>query len=812
MRITPLSVSLASEVAAGTKARVACVHCGLDCPPNPPRDHDHAFCCQGCLMAYRILSDHGLDRFYTIESAPGVRPQEVDPAFYAALDQPEVRRRVVDFSNGTVSRVTFRIPAIHCAACVWLLENLYRLVPGVGRSEVHFPRKEVTLFVEDAQVPLSALAARLASLGYAPELKLDRLTSVTQASGKHRLLIQIGIAGFAFGNVMLMSIPSYLGLDPHAEASLQRFFGFASLLLSIPVLLFSAQDYFRGAWTGLRQRLLTIDFPIALGITALFLQSTADILRHTGEGYLDSFTGLVFLLLCGKWLQRNTYDAIAFDRDYTSYFPLAVTRRKGGQDESVPLNNLVPGDRVVIRHGELIPADAVIVSGTARLDYSFVTGEAEPVTAVSGDYVYAGARQMGDVLEADLVKDVSQSYLTSLWNNDAFRKPREYELQNMTNLAGRWFTVAVVILAACTALYWWVVDPTQVARTFAAVLIVACPCALALAAPFTFGTAQRLLGRAGLFLRSPSVVEAFARAKVVVFDKTGTLTTGQTGEARHEGGELTREEMAWVTALARCSTHPLSRAIAAGGAGGNLPPVEALELIEGEGLSGTVAGHRIHIGKAGYVGAEAGGDAGGAWVSIDGTVRGRFLTDQTERSGLIDVVRDLSAQGLELTLLSGDRDTARARFEALLGAQADLRFGQSPHDKLDYIRKRQDKGQRVMMIGDGLNDAGALRQSDVGIAVSEDVTLFSPACDAVLSAPEFSRLPAFHRYSRSALGILRAAFALSLLYNVIGLSFAATGMLSPLVSAVLMPVSSLSVVLFTTAATTWAARRAGVTG
>jgi len=761
-------------------------------------------------MAYQILSDNGLSRFYEIEKAPGAKPQDLNTGVYDALDLPDVRKRVVDFSNGKVSRITFRIPAIHCAACVWLLENLYRLVPGVGRSEVNFPRKEVTVFVEDDKVTLSAIASKLAALGYAPELKLDKLSSVTRASGKHRLLIQIGVAGFAFGNVMLMSFPSYLGLKPDGEANLMRVFGIASLLFSIPVLLFSAQDYFKNAWNGLKQRMLTIDVPIALGIMALFIQSTSDILRHTGEGYLDSFTGLVFLLLCGKWLQRNTYDAIAFDRDYKSYFPLAVTRRKDGKDETVALNTLEPGDRIIIRHGEIIPADAVIINGEAQLDYSFVTGESDMTTASAGEYVYAGARQAGANLEVDIVKDVSQSYLTSLWNNDAFRKPREYELENLTNVAGRWFTLAVVIIASVTALYWWQTDPSQIARTFAAVLIVACPCALALAAPFTFSSAQRILGKAGFFLRSPSVIEAIARARSAVFDKSGTLTSSNAGELSFKGSPLSTGEERLVSSLVRRSTHPVSRMISTHLSDTELD-VTDFESIEGSGIRGRVDGHDIKIGKGSWVESSSAHNNGGTWVVIDSVARGYYTVKQQERPGLSTIIKKLSRQQFELSLLSGDRDSARPQFEAAFGAGSELRFDQSPHDKLEYIQQKQEDGHRILMIGDGLNDAGALRQSDAGIAVSEDISMFSPACDAILSARSFSQLPNFLQFTRTSLTILKIAFVVSLLYNVVGIAFAASGRLSPLVSAVLMPLSSLSVVLFTVLSTTWAAKRTGVT-
>jgi len=815
--MTHASIVVLPDVAIASPSRVACVHCGLDCPPNPPQLGEHSFCCNGCLTVYQILSDNGLGRFYTIDQAPGVRPPETLPSEYSALDQPDVRRRVVDFSNGTMTRVTFRIPAMHCAACVWLLENLYRLVPGVGRSEVNFPRKEVSIQLEDKDVSLSALATRLASLGYPPELKLDRLSGLADTTGHRRLLLQVGIAGFAFGNVMMMSFPSYLGLDPVRDAGLYRTFGYLSLALALPVLFFSAQDFYRAAWNGLRQKVLTIDFPLALGISALFIQSVFDILRHTGEGFLDSFTGLVFLLLCGKWFQRRTYDALAFDRDYRSYFPLSVTRRNNGVDEPAVLTDIKPGDRILVRHGEIIPADAVLISGQGNLDYSFVTGESTPANAATGDYVYAGGRQIGGALEVELVKDVSQSYLTSLWNNEAFQKPREMDWQNLTNRAGRWFTIAVVLVASGTALFWWKHDPSMIARTFSAVLIVACPCALALAAPFTFSTAQRHLGKAGLFLRSPSVVEAMAASNHVVFDKTGTLTHGPTGTVEFEGAPLTDDERAMIHTLTSQSSHPVSRAVTEFLRGcadqRDAGPCQTLiNFIEitGSGICGQVNGHTLRIGSASWLGIHA-PDGYGTWITIDENVRGRFLIGQQERTGLGSLIDTMHRDHYKITLLSGDRPTAEARFRTLFGTNAELRFDQSPHDKLAFVRERQERGESVLMMGDGLNDAGALKQSNVGIAVSDNVTLFSPACDAILAGNAFARLPFFLHFSRLSVTVLKSAFAVSLIYNITGVAFAASGALSPLVSAVLMPLSSFSVIGFSLLATSWAAHRSGVT-
>ena len=387
------------------------------------------------------------------------------------------------------------LPAIHCVACVWLLENLHRLNPGVGGSQVTFPRKEVAISFNPAQVKLSEVAALLASLGYEPELKLSDLQEKRGTASGRRLWLQLGVAGFAFGNIMLFNLSSYLGLDSFSGPTFSRLTGWLSFALALPVFFYSASDYWRSAWRSLRQRMLTIDVPIAAGIVALFGQSIYEVASGRGEGYFDSLAGLLFFLLCGKLFQQKTYDRLAFDRDYQSFFPLAVTRTRGRIEERVALSQLAIGDRLVIRNSELIPADARLVEGPAVIDYSFVTGESEPVEKMMGDHLYAGGRQIGGCIEVELVKAVSQSYLTSLWNQDAFRKAKGRTIDTITNRYSPRFTWIILAIAIGAAVFWAFVEPARAVKSFTSVLIVACPCALALAAPFTLGTAQRMLGR-----------------------------------------------------------------------------------------------------------------------------------------------------------------------------------------------------------------------------------------------------------------------------------------------------------------------------
>lgn len=837
--------AIALEERQETAERTACYHCGEPCPDLAFRRESKIFCCQGCLVVHDLLAESGLEQFYDLNRHPGVRiRQTARREQWAYLDDPALQQQLLDFTDGKLSRVTLHVPAVHCLACVWLLENLFRLHPGIGRSQVNFPRREVSIAFAPAKAPLSEVVTLLASLGYEPRLTLGELGKARAGSARTKQWLQVGIAGFAFGNVMLFSLPLYLGLDSFSGPVFQRVFGWLSLLLTLPVLAYSASDYWRSAWVSVRRRSLTLDVPIALGLAALYARSAFEILSGRGEGYLDSLAGLVFFLLCGRLFQQKTHERMAFDLDYKCFFPLSATRITGRGEESVAISNLAVGDRLRLRNGELIPADARLLSGPAVIDYSFVTGESDPVARSAGDYLYAGGKQAGGAIEIEIVKPVSQSYLTSLWGHEAFQKQRESGLDTLTNRYSGRFTKIVIAVALGAALLWAAAgDADRGIKALVSVLIVACPCALALAAPFTLGTAQRLLGRAHVFLKNAHVLERLARVDAIVFDKTGTLTAAQSRAAVFHGATpLTTAEAGLVHALARHSAHPHAVRIAESLAGGS-PAVEPSTFAEtpGCGVEGVVAGRQLRLGSRAWLeqngvavpkeggndrgcgegggggddkgcdeGCGEGGEVGSeSCLAIDGVYRGAFGLAHGLRPRAGRLIERLAGR-FELALLSGDNEKERESFRHLFGSDARLHFNQSPLDKLGFIRGLQEQGRTVMMVGDGLNDAGALRQSDVGVAVVEQTGMFSPASDVILRADQVPHLAEILALARSATRVVRLGFGVSAIYNVAGVSIAAAGILSPLICAVLMPLSSLSVVLFACGMTRRAARKAGL--
>jgi P-type Cu+ transporter len=791
-----------------------CFHCGNQCATPRLTAGERIFCCNGCRTVFELLSENGLTDYYKLDSHAGLRVQaDIPEGKFRFLDEPSLRQRIVSFSNQTLTRVLFRVPAIHCIACVWLLENLFRVHNAIGKSEVNFLRKELTLNFATLDIPLSEIVALLTALGYEPELKFSDLESKPLNSARRQLWLRLGVAGFAFGNNMLFAIAVYLGVDAVTGPAFRNLVGYISFALALPVLLFSAQDYFRLAWQGLKQKLLTIEVPIAVGILVIFFQSAWEVLSGRGVGYFDSFAGLLFFLLCGRLFQQKSYERLAFDRDFKSFFPLSVTRRNETAEEHVSLSAIQTGDVLIIRNGELIPADGKLVRGAGVIDYGFVTGEAEPVELNAGDYIYAGGRQTGGVIEIETVKAVSQSYLTSLWNQDIFKKQTTDSLDSLINQYSQHFTKLVLAIAVGAAAFWAFVDPTKSLLAFTSVLIVACPCALALAAPFALGAAIRVLGRMNVFVKSPHVIESLAKIDTVVFDKTGTLTASGAGAVEFDGPPLSQHEKNWAYSTAVQSVHPHSVRIA------NFLNATALDVrsfteTPGCGIESQVSGHNVLIGSAAWIndrGISAAIRQIGACahIAINGKYRGVFILPNAVRDGAAKMISALDSK-YYLALLSGDNERERPSFEKMFGPTAVLKFNQGPLDKLEYIRELQAAGKSPMMIGDGLNDAGALKQSDVGVAVVETIGAFSPASDIIMRSNMAPQLHTILRFSKGVTRVVKLSFAISSFYNIAGIAIATSGKLAPIVCAILMPLSSISVVAFACLATSLYARQIGL--
>lgn len=793
-----------------------CFHCGEVCSDTHIAIGDKFFCCHGCKTVYELLESNDMCTYYDLENMPGNSPKEAGLAKkFHYLEDEDVRRQLLNFSDGEKSSATFYIPSMHCASCVWLLESLYRLTPIVLSSKVNFMKKELSLTFKESPTALRELVELLAAIGYEPQINLGTLNAQSDADDNKDLYVKIGVAGFCFANIMLLSFPEYLVGNGVVEPGIKKFFGVIMVLLALPVFFYSAQDYFRSALQGWKQKYINMDVPISIGILTLFLRSIVEIINGAGHGFMDSFAGLVFLLLIGKMFEKKTYDTLSFERDYKSYFPISVTKITAGKEQSAPLEKLAVKDRILVRNQELVPADSVLMSDNALIDYSFVTGESRHVEKKNGDIIFAGGKQVGGVIELEVIKEVSQSYLTQLWNDETFTKEQQSTITTLANSISKYFTIVVLSLAAASALFWARTSLTQGLNAFTAVLIVACPCALALSTPFTLGNTLRIFGRQKFYLKNTAVIEKLARIDTVVFDKTGTITRSHNTKAFfHPAGarSLSSVEQSAIYSLAAQSNHPVSRQVAACFAEREKMPVTNFKEIPGKGVTGEINGVEIKIGSPGFFGPDHGLDDAGRYsavIAFDGDVVGFINVANEYRPGLAGVIEKL-AKRFELKLLTGDGESEKNSLLKLFKLESSMKFKQMPIDKLNFIKNRQNAGERVLMIGDGLNDAGALKQSDVGISLSDNINAFSPASDAILEACNFHRLADFIDFSKTSMRIILASFGISFLYNFFGLGFAMSGTLSPLIAAVLMPLSSITVILFTTGMTTLFAKKRGL--
>lgn len=774
-----------------------CYHCGQPCEETLWMD-DKVFCCFGCKTVFEILNQNDLCEYYNLDKNPGLQRKNVSEENFAFLDEKDIRKKIIEFDSETFSKVRFYVPAVHCVSCIWLLENLQKLNKGILRSEVNFAKKNVVIDFDPRKTTLSGIAKSLHLVGYPPQITLDAKEGTKKPADKS-LVLKLAIAGFCFGNVMLFSFPEYLGLD-HSDQYLMRIFSYLNLALSLPVFFYSATDYFTASMRSFRQREINIDVPIALGLLALFFRSCYDIISATGPGYLDSFTGLVFFLLIGRWFQSKTYESLAFDRDFTSYFPLAINRLVKGEWKPVIIYELRRGDEIVVRNMEIVPADSTLLDDEAYIDYSFVTGESRPVKIKQSELVYAGGRLIGAPVKLVVEKKISQSHLTTLWNNDAFKKVTESKYQKTIDRAARIFTWVVMGIALVTAIYWQINKPSEMWLILTSVLMVACPCALALAAPFTYGSMLRVFGKNQLYLKNADVIERMAAIDAVVFDKTGTITHGSNPSVIFNG-HMDGESLAAVKLLTAASSHPLSAIVSKSIISKtNNIKVESFREIPGKGIEGIVNDHHYKIGSASFVGNPSEKDKTNSYVhvSINDKVKGHFAIRISIRENMKDMLQRLGSKCA--ALLSGDNEADRSKMRTLFGPSTELLFNQDPHDKLAYIKSLQDEAKKVLMVGDGLNDSGALKQSDVGVAVTDDTGVFTPACDGILTGQNLNMLDKFLQLAKSSTIILRTGFGISFFYNAIALTFAVTGHLTPLVAAVLMPISSISVVTFSTLA------------
>ena len=784
-----------------------CFHCGEPLSGREPwtvrlEGEERPVCCPGCQAVAELIRDSGLADFYRYRTAPGSRPggdpaqAPDDDAPWRAFDRPGMLDAVSAPAGDGTRACTLLVEGVRCAACGWLIEKRLEHLPGVREVRVNPATARARLVWDPSILPLSRALGALAGLGYRPHPG-DTAPADLALRERRGALRRLGVAGLGMMQAMMYAVALYAGAFQGMDAGIEQLLRWVSLLVATPVALYSGWPFFAGAWRDLRAGRPGMDVPVALAVGGAWAASVLHTVTGTGEVYFDSVSMFVFLLSLGRFLEMGARHRTGSTRDALArLLPQSARRRgAGGEWESVALPELAAGDRVQVRHGEALPADGRLASAAARLGEALLTGESRPRARVAGEPVLAGSLNLGDPLELEVERtgaDTRVSAIGRLLDQAQSERP---PLAAAADRAARWFVLGVLAAAACTWFAWHALDPARAFEITLAVLVVTCPCALSLATPAAMTAAIGHLARRGLLVARAGAVERLAHATRIVFDKTGTLTRGQPRLTAVEPapGVDPEQAVAVAAALESASEHPLARAFAGLAAAGT---PEHVVVHPGLGIEGTVGGRRYRLGRPDFAGDPLDEHAGGTRVALsneDG-VLARFVIADALRPEVPREVRRLGALGLPAAIASGDATDAVAPIAAAAGV-ADWHAGLAPEDKLARLRTLQAAGERVVMVGDGVNDAPVLAGADVSVAMAAGTPLAHTSADMVLLGESLAPLADGVAAARRALAVTRQNLYWAAGYNLVALPLAATGWVAPWMAAIGMSASSLLVVL-----------------
>ncbi|MBK7693657.1 MAG: heavy metal translocating P-type ATPase metal-binding domain-containing protein [Saprospiraceae bacterium] len=769
-----------------------CYHCGDKCDDSICIE-DKVFCCYGCKTVYDLLNQNQLCDYYNFQQGAGLKVKSIKSDRFAYLDRIEISSKFIIFKDKEWAHLKFEVPQMHCISCLWLLENLHKLNSNILSSKVDFNRKIVKVVINSDFLSVREVVELMSSIGYEPYISLEKMDEKSPKMVDRSLIYRIGIAGFCFANIMLLSFPEYLGLEISKDKDLGLTFRYLNVILALPVFFYGAAEFFKMTWIGIKRRYLNIDAPVSLAIVVTFVRSVYEIFSGIGPGYLDSMSGIVFFMLVGRYFQSKTKASLSFDHDYKTYFPVAVTKLDHGKEVPVLLHEISVSDVLKLRHDEICPVDGILSKGEAKIDYSFITGESDEKRIDTGGMIYQGGRVIDASIEILALKPFSKNSFVDLWNNQVFYQ--EKQDQSVIHKLSSYFSILVFLISFIAGTYWYFIDPSKSIHALSSVLIVACPCSLLLTSSFTNGYILQLFSKYGLYLKNHLVIESLAGIDTIVFDKTGTLTEPESKDIEFVGSNLTHEQLNLLISSIDNSSHPLGKMIASKYKSHSIFIPDHYKEFRHLGLESKIGNSNIKMGNKMFVlgQPEENSTESIVYCSIDERFLGKFLLKQKLRENIGDTLRNLS--GYQLRVLSGDTVMKLENISSLLPSNTSLLASQSPLMKRQYVEGLQLSGKKVLMVGDGLNDAGALKQSDCGIAVVNDSFCFSPASDALLAGDHLFRIHSILKVARKSQLLIRVVFAYSIIYNIIGVGFAVSAQLTPFVAAILMPISSISIIL-----------------
>jgi Cu2+-exporting ATPase len=760
--------------------------------------HDQPMCCTGCRAVATLIRESGLGRYYDFRDQMPERPETEEVADYAAWD----REAVLDYHASSPSpglrSIVLVLENVHCAACAWLVNHYLSSFPGVSESRLDVGDGRLRLSFDPAATPLSALAAALERLGYPPHLDTPDSSVERDRNERRRMLRYLLVAGLGMMQVMSYALAKYIGAFQGMDPEFEQFFKLISMLVAVPVALYAGQPFYRSALRHLMQRHLGIDVPVAAALLIALFSSVLITLFGDGEVYFDSVVMFLFFLLIGRFAvmvarQRSGAVHSALARA----LPDRARRLTAEGAEWVGAVELGAGDRVLVGDGEVVPADGRVIEGRGRVDESLLSGESEPRGRVAGDAVLAGSLVVGGSLTIaiDAVGRATViSGIIELLSEARRRRPR---LARLADRAAGVFIVVILISAALAGTAWALHDPSRVIPITLAMLVVACPCALALGTPTALAAATRSLAEQGVLTANPDALEALPDITHVMLDKTGTLTEPRMGIVEVQAGNR-GEALAVAAALERASAHPIASAFRAHDDGRS---VSDSDSEAGAGVSAEINGERWWLGRSDWVAANTGHEIGtpehGIWIALASSAPDSVATfgiDSRLRRGAAELVAGLRRAGVEVHLASGDRPANVQRVAEQLGIEF-AEGGMRPEDKLDRMAALQEGGARVAMVGDGINDAPVLAGADIAIALAEGAAIARTQADLVATGRDLRPLVDLFERAPKVRRVIRQNLSWALAYNISALPLAAMGWVPPWAAAIGMSASSLAVVL-----------------